>query len=189
MINDDHENKKKNKKQTLIHKKTVVAKSKIFVFKKIAFFKKMMTFKIMSTPKKTYDDEKKKPLSKKTVVEKQSTINKSFLKKKSAFKCKIVMNKLIKIIVFVLILFSASTSVFERESLTLELPVFSSFSKESIVKKRRIATLKKSDFVSMIHEANQKSVVNKDFLIGFFDFEICKVLFKNKCAFSFAMTC
>ena len=128
-------------------------------------------------------------MSKKTVVEKQSTINKSFLKKKSAFKRKTAMNKLIKIIVFILILFSTFTFVFEREILISKLFVFNSFSKKSVVKKRRIATSKKNDFVSMMHEANQKSVINENLLIGLFDFEARKALFKNKHTFSFAMIC
>ena len=189
-INDDHKNKKKKKKnQTLIHEKIAAVKPKIFVFKKIAFFKKMMMFKIMSTSKKTYDDEKKKPLSKKTIVKKQLMISKSFSKKKSAFKDKTAMNKLIKIIVFVLISFLVFTSVFECEFSIPKLSIFNSFLKKPVVKKRQIPTPKKNDFVSMMHETNQKSVINENFLIGFFDFEIRKTLFKNKRAFSFVMTC
>ena len=41
----------------------------------------------------------------------------------------------------------------------------------------------------MIHGANQEFVINEDFLIGPFDFEIRKALFKNKHAFSFVITC
>ena len=143
----------------------------------------------MSTPKKTYNDEKKKPLSKKTVVEKQPAASKSFSKKKPVFKRKTAMSKLIKIIVFVSISFSAFMFILKRKFLILELPVFSFFLKKSIVKKRQITTSKKNDFVSMIHEANQGSIINEDFLIGFFDFEIRKILFKNKRTFSFVMTC
>ena len=173
----------------LIHEKIAVAKPKVFIFKKIVFFKKMITFKIISTPKKTYDDEKKKSLLKKTAVEKQSMNSKLFLKKKSVFKYKTVMNKLIKIIVFVLILFSIFISVFERESLIPKLFIFSFLSKKSVDKKHRIATSKKNDFVPMMHEINQESVINENFLIEFFDFKTRKALFKNKRVFSFAMTC
>ena len=188
-MNSGHENRKKKKKQTLIREKTAAAKPKVFVFKKIAFFKKVMAFKIMLTPKKTYDDEKKKPLLKKTAVKKQLTNNKLFSKKKPAFKRKTVMSKLIKIIVFILTSFSALIPVLERESLILELSVPSSLPKESVGKKRRVATSKKNDFVPMMHGANQGSVINEDFLIGLSDFEIRKILFKNKRVFSFVMTC
>ena len=128
-------------------------------------------------------------MSKKFAVQKQSTTNKSFSKKKPAFKRKTAMNKLIKIIVFVLISFSTFTSVFEREFLILKLFIFSFFFKKSVVKKRRVATLKKNDFVSIIHETNQGSVINENFLIRSSDFETRKTLFKNKCIFNFVMTC
>ena len=99
------------------------------------------------------------------------------------------MNKLIKIIIFILISFSISTFVLEREFLTSELPIFIFFLKKSVAKKRRIATLKKTDFVPMMHRTNQRSVINEDFLIESFDFETRKILFKNKRTFSFTMIC
>ena len=46
--------------------------------------------------------------------------------------------------------------------------------------------LKKNDFVSMMYRINQEFVINEDFLIGPFDFEIRKVLFKNKHTFKTA---
>ena len=87
-------------------------------------------------------------MKKKIIIKKfycQETVNgqQVVFKKKPAFKCKTVMNKLIEIIVFVLISFSAFMFVFKREFLILELSVFSFFLKKSVVKKRRVATSKK----------------------------------------------
>ena len=100
-----------------------------------------------------------------------------------------MMNKLIKIIVFVLISYLIFIFIFEREFLTLKLLMFNFFSKKPIVKKRRIATPKKNDFVMMMHETNQEFIINENFLIGSFDFEIRKILFNNKRPFSFVMIC